>query len=462
MGGTLETRYFWIFAILSALVLIAPIRRGDLAGYDDARYALVAKDIVLHGDWLDIRSNGGPALEHPPLLSWIQAALFIPFGFSDALAKLPSALCGLGTILLVYWLGRGLTGNSFTGLLAMFVMATSLYFVKYAARAMTDVPFTFFFLCAVCAWVLREDDPRWYLAAGVFIAMAQLTRAMMGLALPVLFVVDLIAMRRRPPVRYAVGALALAFLPPAAFYAQWIFRYGAVFFSVHSTFLSNEVFGPLSPAWRRYTGVFEYAWMISKSYWPWLPFTITGLIVVVRKRDRKLWLLILWAAVVFALCASARSRVLRYMLPAYPAFAILSALGLQRLVREQYLRKGLRIATPVLAVLVVVIALFPPVNWHAAEIRPIALAATAATPASELVGFYDAGQPRYDETNQMLWYGNRYLIILFDRENLMEALRTPRARVFVVDKDTYRSYIKSQFTNQVINETGHLICFRLS
>lgn len=454
--------YFWIFAALSALLLIAPIRTGDLAGYDDARYALVAKDIVLNGHWMDIRSNGGPALEHPPLFSWMQAALFLEFGLSDSLAKLPSALCGLGTILLVYWLARRLLGDSFAAVLAMFVMATSIYFLKYAARAMTDVPFTFFFLCAICAWLLSEDDPRWYLAAGLFIAMAQMTRAMMGSALPLLFGLDVLVTRRRPPLRYAVSALALAFVPPIAFYAQWIYRYGSVFFSVHSTFLSNEVYGPLSPSWRRYTGAFEYLWMISKSYWPWLPAMIVGLIATIRKRDRRLSLLTLWVAVVFALCSITRSRVLRYMLPAYPAFAILSAIGLMRLVRERYLRNALNIMTPILAVAVLTLAISPRVNWHATETRPIALASTAATSAHELITFYDDGAPRFDETNQMLWYGDRYLTILWERSKLIEAFHDPQSRVFVTDLATYQTYVRSSLANEVIAQKGHLICFRLT
>src|ERR1700684_4464375 len=184
-----STRYFWILAALSALLLLAPIRTGDLAGYDDARYALVAKHVVLSGHWLEIESNGGPGLEHPPLFSWMKAGLFIPFGLFAPLAKLPSALCGLGIVLLVAWLGRRLTGDPFMGVLAMFVMATSIYFVKYAARAMTDVPLTFSFLAAVCAWVRGEEDPRLLLVAGAFAAMAQLTRALAGISIPLLFAV---------------------------------------------------------------------------------------------------------------------------------------------------------------------------------------------------------------------------------------------------------------------------------
>lgn len=454
-------RQFLILAVLSAVLVISPLRTGDLTGYDDAQYAHIAKDILRTGDWLVLHSNGEPALENPPLVEWMEASLFAVFGLSDALARLPSALCGLGTILLVYWLARKLTGDSATAVLAMFVMATTLYFLKYAARGMTDVPFTFFVLCAVCAWSRTTDDPRWYLAVGAATALAQMTRSMMGLALPAIFVLHLVVMRRRPPLRWAVPALIVAYLPLVSWYAYLVHLFGAWFVQVHSTWLRVEVYGTLSPPWRRYTGAFEYAWMLAKSYWPWLPAMIAGMVVVIRGRDRRLALLVVWVGVIFALCAVARSRVLRYMLPAYPAFAILAALGLKRYVPERHLRKSLRVAIPLMAAAVVAVAAFPRTHFEAAEIRPIAKAATAATPPGERVAFYDDAQPRFDEDNQLQWYGDRFLVRLFSRQELTDALHTRRARVFVMDKNSYRAYVAPQLRHQVLAESGHLICFRL-
>lgn len=450
-----------MIAALSAILLLAPIRSGDLAGYDDARYALVAKHVALSGHWLEIESNGGPALEHPPLFSWMQALLFIPFGLSDPLAKLPSALCGLGVILLVAWLGRRITGDPFAGVLAMFVMATSIYFVKYAARAMTDVPFTFFFLAAVCAWLLGEEHPVWVLAAGAFAAMAQLTRAMAGVSIPLLFAVDLIVDRRRIPLRYLVGAAVIAFLPPVAWYAQWIYRYGAAFFLRESIYFNQEVYGALSPPWRRYTGAFEYIWMITKSYWPWLPAMVAGIVFVIRRRERRLRILILWAAVVYILCAITKSRVLRYMLPAYPAFAMLSAIGLLWLAPERYIRNSLRVVTPALAILVLVVAIRPPVNLHAVDTRAIARASTAATAPGERITFYDDGAARWDEMNEMQWYGDRYFSEVWDSDKLPDALHHPKTRVFILDVKTFRAQVDGRIPNQVVARSGHLICFRL-
>jgi 4-amino-4-deoxy-L-arabinose transferase-like glycosyltransferase len=453
--------YFWILALLSAILMLAPIRAGDLAGYDDALYAHIAKGVTLTGDWLNIRSNGGPALEHPPLLVWTQAALFSFFGFSDTVAKLPAALSGLGTVLLVYWLARRLLKDSFQAAMAMFVMATSIYFLKYAARAMTDVPCTFLFIAAICAWVLTEEDPRWYLVTGVLSAMALMSRGMIGFALPVIFAAHLIISRRRPPIGYAVAALSITFLPLAAWYAYTISANREIFFGVHATWLRNEVFGSLSPPWRRYTGAPEYLWMISKSYWPWLPAMVLGIVTVVRNRDRKLSVLVIWIAVVFLLCAMARSRVLRYMLPAYPAFAVLAAIGLSRFVKDYYLRAGMRILTPIFAVIAVYVALFPQAHWHAAEIRPIATAETAATPAGQRFVFYDKGDPRYDETNQLQWYGGRNLTLLLTIDDLKSELKKPETKIVVVDRATFDTYIAPQIPHKIIAESGHLICFQL-
>jgi len=466
--GLLNTRrYFVILAVFSAILVLAPLRTGDLTGYDDAQYAHQAKDILRTGDWLVLHSNGEPALENPPMMEWMEASLFALFGFSDSLARLPSALCGWGVIVLSYWLARKLTGDGLTALLAMLVMATSLYFLKYTARGMTDVPFTFFVLGAICAWTIAKSDPRWYLAAGLCTACAQMTRSMMGLAVPAIFVLDLLTSakgresRAASVWRYAIPALAIAYLPLAAWYGYLLHLFGWWFIQVHSTWLHNEVTGGLSPAWRRYTGAFEYLWMIGKSYWPWLPAMLAGVVAVVRGGNRRLWLLLEWAVVVFALCAVTRSRVLRYMLPAYPAFAVLAALGMRKYLPERYLRTGFRGAMPVMAMAAAVVAVFPHTHLEAAEIRPIARAATLATSAGERVAFYDGGLARFDEDNQLQWYGDRYLIRLFTPTELHDALRNQLARVFVTDRGSYGTYVAGRMSNQVVAESGHLICFRL-
>jgi 4-amino-4-deoxy-L-arabinose transferase-like glycosyltransferase len=451
---------FFGFALAAAILFLGAIRRGDLAGYDDAMYSLEAKGIVRTGDWLTPKSRGSAALEHPPLFVWTQAVFLSAFGISDRVAKLPSALCALATVLLTYWLARRLLQDTLAAAVAMFVILGTPYFIKYAGHAMTDVPTAFLFVCAVCAWSLTEDDPRWYLAAGAFTAMALMIRGLIGFGLPVVFAAHLIAVRRRPAWRYLIPAFIVALLPLTAWYSYLLFRYGGYAAGLQQGWLEREVYGGLTPPWRRYTGAIEYAWMLTKSYWPWLPVMLAGIVVVVRERRRPLFLLLGWFGTVFLLCAAARSRVLRYMLPAYPAMAILSAIGVMKWTPRRIVERAMD-WLPQLSVMaaISIVVLLPP-HWQATEIRAIAQAQGLTLPPGELVGFYDKGDPRYDETNQLEWYGDSTPVILPTRADLEEALRAGAVRVFVLDQATYRDRIQP-LPHQVIAESGHLISVRL-
>ena len=249
-------------------------------------------------------------------------------GISDFVAKLPTALCALGTVLLSYWLARRLLKDTLAASVAMFVMLATPYFIKYAGRAMTDVPTTFLFVCAICAWTLAEDEtpranPRWYLAAGVLTALALMVRGLIGLGLPVIFAIDLIARRREGSReilwRWLIPSLAIALLPVTIWYGYLFLRYQGGFVSANGGWLSREVFGSLNPPWRRYTGVIEYAWMLIKSYWPWLPATVAGIVMIGRERRRSLFVLVGWAATVFlfappraAECCGTCCRLIRH------------------------------------------------------------------------------------------------------------------------------------------------------
>ncbi len=460
---------FLLLALAAAILFLGVIRLGDLTGYDDALYSQEAKGIVHTGDWLTPKSRGAPALEHPPLFVWTQAAFFSAFGVSDPVAKLPSALAALATVLLSYWLARRLLKDALAASVAMFVMLATPYFIKYAGHAMTDVPTTFLFVCAICAFSLAEEDPPWYLAAGAFTAMALMVRGLIGLGLPVIFALDLLV-RQRPangedrrfdmPWRWMIPAVLIAFLPLTLWYGFLFFRYQGSFVSTHEGWLSREVYGSLNPPWRRYTGAIEYVWMLLKSYWPWLPATIVGMVVIYRSRDRRLFLLLAWAGTVFLLCAAAKSRVLRYMLPAYPAFAILAAIGIMQWTPRRIVERAMSWIPGLAVVAAISIAFFFPPAYHATEIRAISAVHDRTLPVGERVGFYDKGDPRYDETNELEWYSHDVPVILIAPGELEEALRARAVRVYVIDNATYRQRFQS-LPHDVIAESGHLVSVRL-
>lgn len=450
----------FLLSLAAVILFLGVIRLGDLAGYDDAMYSVEARGIVNTGNWLTPEVRGAPAMEHPPLFVWTQAAFITVFGKSDPIAKLPAALCAIGTVLLVWWLTRRLLDDTLAASVAMFVMLATPYFIKYAGHAMTDVPTTFLFACAVCAWSFAAENSRWYLGAGLFTAMALMVRGLIGFALPVIFAIDLIAMRRRPPWRWLLPSLLIALLPLVAWYSYLLLRYHGYFVNLHEGWLNREVLGPLNPPWRRYTGAFEYAWMLAKSYWPWLPATFAGIVAICRERRRPLFLLLSWVAVVFLLCAITRSRVLRYMLPAYPAFSILASIGILRWIPRRAVERAMNWVPPLAVAAAISIVVFLPPTRHAAEIRAIAEAQDRALPPGTTIGFYDKGDPRNDETNQLEWYGNNVPIEPWTPAQFEEALRSGSIHVFVLDRGTYENRFRS-LPHDVIAQAGHLVTVRL-
>jgi 4-amino-4-deoxy-L-arabinose transferase-like glycosyltransferase len=451
---------FRMLGLAAAILFLGAIRLGDLPGFDDAMYSTQAKNIVNHGHWLAPEIRGAPSMEHPPLFVWTQAAFLLAFGKSDPVAKLPVALSAIATVFLIYWLARRLLDDSLAASIAMFVMLATPYFIKYAGHAMTDVPAAFLFLCAISAWSLADGNPRWYLAAGTLIAMALMVRGLIGLALPAIFFVDLIARRKRPPLGYLVTACAVAFVPITLWYAHFLLQFSGRFVQIHEVWLNKEVFGPLSPPWRRYTGLPEYLWMIAKSYWPWLPFTIAGIIAVIRERRRPLFLLLGWIGAVLLLCAAARSRVLRYMLPAYPAFAILAAIGLTRLIPRRILERAMNWAPPFALGAALAIALFFRPTFHARETRAIAEAESRALPPGATIGFYDKGDPRQDEANEVEWYGDDVPTEPYTDADLEAALRAGQVKVFLIDRATWENRFAAR-PHDVIAQAGHLVTVRL-
>ncbi len=126
----------------------------DLEGADEGRYVQVAKEILAEGNWLVPTLHGEPYDEKPPLPFWLMAAgLTLTGGEPTAWgARLPSVLFGLGTILLVYLIGRHLWGDRI-GLVSALILMTAPLFARQTPTARLDIFFTGWLTAAVAVWL---------------------------------------------------------------------------------------------------------------------------------------------------------------------------------------------------------------------------------------------------------------------------------------------------------------------
>jgi len=127
-------------AILCAILFLPGIGARDLWAPDEPRFAEVAREMVQSGDWIVLRDNDQLYTHKPPLLFWLIALFSLPFGaVTEVSARLPIALCGIGTVCLTAALGRLWFGR-FGGWAAGIVLATSYRFFVSSQWVQTDGP----------------------------------------------------------------------------------------------------------------------------------------------------------------------------------------------------------------------------------------------------------------------------------------------------------------------------------
>ena len=88
---------------LGALLLFVPgLGAVHLFDWDEINFAEIAREMVVSGDWSRPTMGFEPFHEKPPLFMWMQAACMNAFGIGEFAARLPNALCGALTLVVLF------------------------------------------------------------------------------------------------------------------------------------------------------------------------------------------------------------------------------------------------------------------------------------------------------------------------------------------------------------------------
>src|ERR1035437_1692152 len=88
-----------VLACILGIPFLQYLGRLPLIDPDEGRYAEIPREILERGDLITPTLNYVHYFEKPPLLYWINALSLKLFGMNEFAARLPSALCGLLTVL---------------------------------------------------------------------------------------------------------------------------------------------------------------------------------------------------------------------------------------------------------------------------------------------------------------------------------------------------------------------------
>ena len=154
---------------------------------DEARYSAIPSEMNHTGDYITPHLKGTVYLEKPPLSYWATALSFKVFGENEFSARLITALCAWGCILLVYSMGTFFHDEK-TGFYAAAVLTTSLYHFIIGRINILDMPLTFFVCLAVWYGYRHfsggEVRKRRIYFFYLFCALAFLAKGLIGIVFP--------------------------------------------------------------------------------------------------------------------------------------------------------------------------------------------------------------------------------------------------------------------------------------
>jgi 4-amino-4-deoxy-L-arabinose transferase-like glycosyltransferase len=363
----LAARIGWLALICATLYVCYFSHLGAIGfvGPDEPRYAWIARDMAETGDWVTPRLYGKPWFEKPPLYYWGAAISFKLFGVSEAAARLPSAISALLATLAMAWLAWRIY-DAETARWLLLLLPTTVGMIGFSHAAATDMPFSAMLTIAmVCAAVivglvpersgqdteqpaepLRDERVvplRPWLALilfGFFLGLAVLAKGPAGIILcgGAVFFWALLTKRWRDVLRLLHPAAIAAFCVTALPWYILVARRNPDFFRIFIIEHNFKRF--LTPEFQHIQPFWFYGPILLFALFPWTGIAISAVTYVFR---RKLGMapgapsiyVLCWAFFPIIFFTVSKSKLPGYILPAIPAFTLLTALAVTKALRME-------------------------------------------------------------------------------------------------------------------------------
>jgi len=317
------------------LIWFGNIEYRKLIKPDEGRYAEIPREMVVSGDWVTPRLNDLKYFEKPPLQYWATATAYELFGEHQWTSRLWAVLTGFAGLLLVWFAGTRLFGCA-AGRYAAVLLGGSLLYVLMAHINTLDMGVTFFITLGIVGLLLgqhAESDARtrrnWMYLAWVAMALAVLSKGLMGLVLPgaALFLYAVLQRDIGVWKRMHWGMGLLLFLLVVSPWFYLVMKANPEFFQrffiyEHYTRFTTKDLGRFQP-WYYFIPVL----LLGMLPWTLLMFdtmlrTWKGSVRSDKAFNPERFLLI-WAVFIYLFFTVSGSKLPSYLLPMFPALALL-------------------------------------------------------------------------------------------------------------------------------------------
>lgn len=333
--------------LLWGVAWIAGLMRSGLAEPDEGRYAEVAREMLASGDWVTPRLDGFLFFDKPPLHYWGTAAAYALLGTEPWVARLWGAMAGLLAIAAVAWAGWRVWGRA-AGLYAAAILGSSMLFAVSAHVGTLDLGVAAFLALGMACFVVAQFDPasaprRTAINLGMWaaLALAVLSKGLIGVVLPGMVLGVYMLWQRDWRVLGRVSLLPglILLLAVSAPWFVEVTRRHPEFFDYF--FIREHFTRFLTSADNRGKPPGFFIPVVLLGLFPW-----TALVPFTRDGWRAMWsgapvdrLLLAWVGVVFVFFSISHSQLAFYILPLFPAAALLLGRAAARLPHEALARR---------------------------------------------------------------------------------------------------------------------------
>jgi len=318
-----------VAGIATACVLFPGLGQQTLANWDEALYGVISR-ALLQRPSLTLSYGGVAWFDKPPLFYWAMAGAASLFGVTEFAWRLPSALCGIGVIILTYCIGRAFGGRSAGAIAALFLLGVAP-FVALSRAAMLDVGLTFFGLLSVALLVYGVNSLPLRMAAGVAFGLAFLTKSVAAFVFLPGLVAIAIALRGtaalRPKELVLIGSAAI--LIPLPWLLWSVAIHGQAFLD---SFIYHHIFQRFQEPLDTHAGDALY-YLDVYMHAGWLTALVHGIglalaaILAIWRKDFTIGALVIFAVGAFLIVSAPATKIAWYLVPVYPATALAAALG---------------------------------------------------------------------------------------------------------------------------------------
>lgn len=318
---------------LGVLFFLPFLGSVHLFDWDEINFAEISREMILTGDFLSPQINFLPFYEKPPLFNWLQVFSMTIFGVGEYAARLPNALGGILTLVLIYSIGSHIHNKRF-GLFWAFAFMGSVLPFFYFKSGIIDPIFNLFIFVGIWGYILSlwNESKHHLLGGGLIMGLAVLTKGPVAILIFLLTALIFSVIKKRFNGANLALFIFIALIPPSIWLLIESIQSGSAFFhqfmDYHLSLLTSPVAGH-----RGFPGFHVVVLIIG--CFPASIFAIRSLFNRVEKdtdfqKDFMLWMKILFW-VVLILFSIVQSKIIHYSSLCYFPLTYLAARTIQQI-----------------------------------------------------------------------------------------------------------------------------------